>query len=48
LQLSAGPETLVGSTTDGPPAGARPSNPRAQPEPGPLPEPGHGRDHRAA
>jgi hypothetical protein len=48
LQLDAGPETLVGTTTDDPPAGARPTGPRVQPEPHPLPEPGNGRDHRAA
>jgi hypothetical protein len=37
LQLSAGPETLIGSTTDDVP-----------PEPEARPEPDHGRDHRAA
>ncbi len=43
LQLSAGPETLVGSTTDDPPPpAAQPAGPQAQPEPD------HGRDRRAA
>lgn len=37
LQLTAGPETLVGHTTD-----------EAQPVPEAQPEPDHGRDHRAA
>jgi hypothetical protein len=39
LQLSAGPETLVGSTTDDvPPPAGQPAEP----------DTGHGRDHRAA
>lgn len=43
LQLTAGPETLVGSTTDDvPPPDGQPAGPQAQPAPD------HGRDHRAA
>lgn len=43
LQLTAGPETLVGSTTDDvPPPAGRPAGPETRPEPD------HGQGHRAA
>jgi hypothetical protein len=42
LQLTAGPETLVGTTTDDTPTDGRPDGPGAEPEPD------RGRDHRAA
>ena len=43
LQLTAGPETLVGSTTDDvPPPAGQPAGAQDQPAPD------HGRDHRAA